>query len=389
MRSAERIWKKQNEALRNPLQVISSSIADSGITADSLTNIPDTGFVHLLRRLGITLLITREYENMAVALYSGSKGISQTFMPLPHPSGIAVDRKKNAVYIAATRNPNQLIEFCPSITTIPRKEIKTKSLQTGYLLPSRIKFYPGCYYFHDLAIIGKDLYANSVGMNGVIKVDWARSSEEDLTWFPNCTKDKKGNPLTDANYIQLNSIAAGKSINSSFFTASGSKIIKQRPGQADYPVDKKGVIFSGRTGEPIVKGLTRPHSAKLYKGKIYVNNSGYGEFGLIEDGKFKTLVTLPGWTRGLCIYKDIAFIGVSRVLPKFRQYAPGISNTKQVCSIFAFSLTEKKICGKIEWPFGNQVFGIDYIDNSVSKGFYYETTAPVNEIETTIFYTSK
>ncbi|HXP52201.1 MAG TPA: DUF4915 domain-containing protein, partial [Bacteroidia bacterium] len=308
---AEEIWNKQNESLRNPLQVISASINDCGITEGSLSYKTDKNFARLLKNLGVTLLVTREYENMVVALTANPRGLVQTFMPLPHPSGIAVDRERNKVYIAATRNPNELIEFSLSSNTITRKEAKTKLNPNGYLLPSRVKFYPGCYYFHDLAVIGKDLFANSVGMNGVIKVDFGKSEEEELIWFPECIKGKTGKPLTDANYIQLNSIAAGSSINNSFFTASGDKIIKQRPGQPDYPVDRKGVVFSGKTRKAIAYNLTRPHSAKLYNGNIYLNNSGYGQFGVIKEGEFIVLATLPGWTRGLCIYKDIAFIGVS------------------------------------------------------------------------------
>jgi uncharacterized protein (TIGR03032 family) len=373
MSKVEQLWEIQSKALRNPLDIISASFADCGITEASLKYKADKAFESLLAKLGITLLITREYENMAIALCISNKRLVQSFMPLPHPSGITVDRKRNLVYIAATRNPNQLIEFRPTEGN-------------KVLFPVRTKYYPGSYYFHDLALIKDELYANSVGMNGVIKVDWNRSSAEELMWFPKCTEDKKGNPITDANHIQLNSVAAGNSVQDSFFSASGDKIQKHKPGDMDYPVNKKGVIFSGKSRKPIAFGLTRPHSAKLYKGKLYINNSGYGEFGFIKDGKLNVLVRLPGWTRGLAIIEDVALIGVSRVLPKFRHYAPGIQTKTQLCGIYAFSLKRNELIGNISWEAGNQIFGIDFIENSVCSGFYYHDTKPDTEKEKNIFY---
>ena len=33
--------------------------------------------------------------------------------------------------------------------------------------------------------------------------------------------------------------------------------------------------------------------------------------------------TLPGWTRGLWFHGSTAFVGASRVIPRFSNYAPG------------------------------------------------------------------
>ena len=96
------------------------------------------------------------------------------------------------------------------------------------------------------------------------------------------------------------------------------------PGQRNYPVDRRGVIFSGATREPVVRGLTRPHSARIWRRKLWVNNSGYGEFGTAGDGAFVTVARLPGWTRGLAFAGGYAFVGVSRVIPRFSAYAPGL-----------------------------------------------------------------
>ena len=104
----------------------------------------------------------------------------------------------------------------------------------------------------------------------------------------------------DKNYIQLNSIAAGNNIKESYFSASCDQISNRRPGHKNFPVDKRGVIFSGKTKEVFARGLTRPHSARLYKGDVWVDNSGYGELGYARKWSSSSLLyACLAWTRGL------------------------------------------------------------------------------------------
>src|SRR5262249_51130660 len=146
---------------------------------------------------------------------------------------------------------------------------------------------------------------------------------------------KSGGPDFGRNHIQLNSIAAGATVRDSFFSASVAAPGRRRPGHLDFAVDGRGVIFSGRTREPICVGLTRPHSARLHRGRVWIDNSGYGEVGYADQGHFKAIARLPGWTRGLCFVRDVAFVGTSRVIPKFARYAPGVKASEAMCGVHA------------------------------------------------------
>ena len=115
------------------------------------------------------------------------------------------------------------------------------------------------------------------------------------------------------------------------------KLPDERPGDPSFPVDRRGVIFSGVSREAIARGLTRPHSARLWENRIWVDNSGYGEVGFIEGEKFRAVSRLAGWTRGLCFVRDVMFVGTSRVLPRFRQYAPGLDVDEGRCGIHALT----------------------------------------------------
>ena len=98
-------------------------------------------------------------------------------------------------------------------------------------------------YIHDLARIGGVLYANSVGQNAVAEI--GEAGEHRLTWWPRCV-ERRGRPVIDRNYIQLNSIANADTLEQSFFTASTDRISARRPGHLNFPVDRRGVPVLGR-----------------------------------------------------------------------------------------------------------------------------------------------
>src|SRR5204863_6287126 len=135
---------------------------------------------------------------------------------------------------------------------------------------------PGCLYLHDLALVGGELYGNAVGQNAVVRL--SPEGRYERVWWPRSI-ERAGRPDFRRNYLQLNSIAAGRDLAGSFFSASAEAPSPRRPGQRHFPVDRRGVIFSGATREPVARGLTRPHSARLWQGALWVDNSGYGEVG--------------------------------------------------------------------------------------------------------------
>lgn len=362
----------QNQALREPAEVLCGNYAVNGIMPESLNYRVKGDFLSVLEKLNVTLLITREYEHLVMALNVKKNKLRQSFIHLPHPSGLAVDAKTNKVYVAATRNPNQIIELAIASNPINK-------LQEKILMPSRVKYYGGSYYFHDLAFINGSLYANSVGKNSIIMVDFISSKSDRAVWSPLPEKENV------RNHIQLNSIAANKSLADSYFSASAEKPGKYKPGDLKFPVDRKGVIFQGKDKKVVARGLTRPHSARLFRNKLWVNNSGYGEFGCIENGKFSSFVKLPGWTRGLCFKDNVAFVGVSKVIQKFKIYAPGIKEKQQQCAVYAIDMRTKKIIGNMEWDYGNQIFGLETINADSCKGFIFTNISPSTEQEMKFF----
>lgn len=365
----EDVWSGHSEAWRDPAQIV-SHWRDTDKVDTSLLKYEVTGdWWQVIKSLGITLLISREYEHLLLAVSHPDAPVV-SYMPMPHPSGIAVDRKGGTVYLASTRNPNQVFDLMPVSACTQRLDVDECDSEDKPLVPIRSRFYPGCLYIHDLAFVDNNLYANAVGQNAVVCLNPDGSYKR--VWWPKCI-ETRGGPAFGQNFIQLNSIAASTSIKDAYFSASSEKISSRRPGHKNYPVDRQGVIFSARTREPIARRLTRPHSARLEQStgseRLWVDNSGYGEVGCIEDGKFLSVTRLPGWTRGLSFCQKVAFVGTSRVIPKFSQYAPGLDVNASICAVHAVDIKSGKLLGSMIWPYGNQIFSIDWLPMRQSGGF--------------------
>lgn len=355
-------WAHHHADLRDPQEVVSQWASASEVDPRLLRHAVRGRFWDVLEAASGTLIVTREYEHLVVALCASKGRRRVSYLRLPHPSGLAVDAQNRRLFVASTRNPNMVFEFAPGRGLVTRDEEQDAGLPEDSLLPVACRYLPGCLYLHDLALIGGRLHGNAVAMNAIVELPDAGGFRP--VWWPRSIDGKEG-PLFGRNYLQLNSIAAGADLSGSFFSASAASPSARRPGHLNFPVDGRGVIFSGKTREVAATGLTRPHSARLQDKILWVANSGYGELGCVAGGRFERVARLPGWTRGLCLDRGVAFVGTSRVIPRFSRYAPGVDPRRSEPGIHAVDLRTGRVLGSLIWPFGNQIFAIE-----MTKGFH-------------------
>ena len=85
-----------------------------------------------------------------------------------------------------------------------------------------------------------------------------------------------------------------------------------------------GVVVDVASGEIVALGLSMPHSPRLHDGRLWLLDSGRGEFGTIDpaDGRFTALAFCPGYARGLAFHGRLAVIGLSR--PRRNQTFEGL-----------------------------------------------------------------
>ncbi|MBL8499426.1 MAG: TIGR03032 family protein [Nitrosomonas sp.] len=75
-----------------------------------------------------------------------------------------------------------------------------------------------------------------------------------------------------------------------------------------------GVVIDVDTNEIVCSGLSMPHSPRWHNGRLWLLNSGTGDFGYVnpQTGQFEPVCFCPGYMRGLSFHGDFALIGISK-----------------------------------------------------------------------------
>jgi len=102
-----------------------------------------------------------------------------------------------------------------------------------------------------------------------------------------------------------------------------------------------GCVVDIATHEIVCEGLSMPHSPRWHDGKLWLLNSGDGDFGYVDftTGKFVAVGLCPGFARGLSFVGDYAVIGVSKL--RDNTFASGLSvherlesqHIQQICGL--------------------------------------------------------
>jgi uncharacterized protein (TIGR03032 family) len=142
-----------------------------------------------------------------------------------------------------------------------------------------------------------------------------------------------------------------------------------KPWKAGYGPREKGVVFSGRTREPLLRGLTCPHAAKLYAGRLWVCNSGFGSVGYVDGfdshdpakARYIEVAKVPGFSRGLAFAGDHMFVGLSKVIPAYEPYAPGLTSADTQCGVWVFNWKTGEHVASLAWPEGYQIYDVQIL----------------------------
>jgi len=75
-----------------------------------------------------------------------------------------------------------------------------------------------------------------------------------------------------------------------------------------------GVVVEVGSGETVLSGLSMPHSPRWHDGRLWLLNSGTGEFGYVDAaaGRFEPVCFCPGYLRGLSFHGAYALVGLSK-----------------------------------------------------------------------------
>lgn len=267
-------------------------------TAESSTPLKSqhtTSFPDLLNKLGSSLLITTYQAGQLVVARVDEQGRLNThFRSYPAPMGLAADRHRLAI---GTKQQVWMLRNQPDL---------------GKSLDSRLD---ACYAPRSMHVTG-DIRIHEIGWGG-----------DDL-WIVNtrfsclCTLDPQYSfvprwrppfitALTPDDRCHLNGMAIVNG-RPKYCTALGAT-----DSVAGWRENKPsgGILLDVESGEIVLRGLSMPHSPRVYRDRLWVLNSGHGGLDTVDlkTGKTESVVRLPGFTRGLDFCGDFAFVGLSQV----------------------------------------------------------------------------
>lgn len=115
--------------------------------------------------------------------------------------------------------------------------------------------------------------------------------------------------LAAEDRCHLNGLASEHGVPRYATAVSTSDVID---GWRDRRIDG-GVVIDIASNNIVCSGLSMPHSPRLHAGRLWVLNSGAGEFGYVDLAaqRFVPIAFCPGYARGLALAGDFAIVGLS------------------------------------------------------------------------------
>lgn len=172
----------------------------------------------------------------------------------------------------------------------------------GYFIP-RVAWTTGDIDIHDLAIdaAGRPLFV-STAYSCVATVDERYSFRP--VWKPSFISR-----LVPEDRCHLNGLAMVDGTATYATCVSRSDVAN---GWRDFR-DNGGLLLHIPSNEIVASGLSMPHSPRWYRGRLWLHNSGTGEFGWVDldNGCFVPVAFCPGYLRGLSFINDYAVVGLS------------------------------------------------------------------------------
>ena len=247
-------------------------------------------------QLGASLLITT-YQAQKVLMVRNDQGKLNThFRDFEAPMGLALAGDKLAIGTLW-----QIWEFhnIPAVAA----RLEPAGTHDACFLP-RSCHVTGNIQIHEMAWGKDDLYFVNTRFSCLCTLDRIHSFVP--RWRPPFIS-----ALTPEDRCHLNGLAMVDG-QPRFVTALGKS--DQPAGWRDNKA-KGGIVIDVPSGEIVATGLSMPHSPRVHQGRLWVCDSGSGTLGIVDlaTGKYQPVTSLPGFTRGLDIVDNLAFVGLSQV----------------------------------------------------------------------------
>jgi uncharacterized protein (TIGR03032 family) len=265
---------------------------DSSLRSVHTSNLPE-----LFAQLQISLVVSTYQAGKVILVRNDGGSLNTHFRTFSKPMGIAADHSR------LTIGGTNTVWYYRNMPAVAAK-----------IDP------PGK---HDACYLPRDIH-----ITGDIDIHEMAYDCDDTLWVVNtrfgclCTLDKEYsfNPRWRPPFVSayapedrchLNGLAI-KDGRPKFVTALG-----ETDSAGAWRANKRsgGILMDIDSNEILLRGLSMPHSPRWYQDRLWLLESGQGTLVVADlaKGTWRTVVEVPGFTRGLDFFGPLAFIGLSQV----------------------------------------------------------------------------
>ncbi len=256
------------------------------------SNLPD-----ILDQLNISLVVST-YQAGKVILVRNDKGTINThFRNFQKPMGIAV--KEQRLTIGGTKT----VWYLRNMPAVAEKLDPPGTYDACYL-PRRIHI-TGDIDIHEMAwSANNQLWLVNTRFGCLCTLDQDHSFHP--RWRPSFIS-----ALAPQDRCHLNGLAMVNG-EPKYVTALGET---DTPGGWRENKANGGIFMDVESNEILLRGLSMPHSPRLYGGQLWLLESGEGSLAKVDltSQSWQTVTRMPGFTRGVDFIGSLAFIGLSQV----------------------------------------------------------------------------
>jgi uncharacterized protein (TIGR03032 family) len=306
-------------------------------------------FVALLHDLQASLLVSTYQANKLLAVRAQGQGLSTLVRTFDKPMGLAVDGSRLAL---GTRKEVWFLRNAPDIAS----QVEPIGQHDACFLP-RSSHVTGDIGIHEIAWAGEELWLVNTRFSCLCTLSPDYSFVP--RWQPPFISALAAEDRCHLNGLE---IVAGQP---KYVTTLGTT-----DAAGGWRADKPhgGCIIDIPSGEFVTRGLSMPHSPRFRDEKLWVLESGTGSVVLVDrsTGQRETVLTLPGFTRGLAIAGRYAFVGLSKIrATSAMDGVPIAAQRDQLkCGVAAIDLAQGRLAGLLEFQTAvEEIFDIQLLPN--------------------------
>jgi uncharacterized protein (TIGR03032 family) len=317
-----------------------------------LRSVHTTSFPAILDGLQSSLAVTTYQAGKLVILRSDAGVINTHFRAFNKPMGMAVGHGRLAIGTAV-----DVWEF----RNVPAVAAKLEPVgkHDACFLP-RSAHVTGDVQIHEMAYVGRESRVEGREPELQSLGDW--DSARESLWFVNtrfsclATHDpdhsfapvwrpKFISQLTPDDRCHLNGLCVVDG-RPQWVTALGET---DTAGGWRENKQSGGILIDLTSNEIVARNLSMPHSPRWHAGRLWLLESGTGSFGFVDlsTGKYEPIVHLDGFTRGLEMVGNLAFVGLSQVretaIFSGIQITERLQETERTCGVWVIDIQRGQV----------------------------------------------